>query len=90
MIGIVAAIGREISDFSRVGKFDVVTGPEGVKFLESAHLPNVVLAEGGPGRDRAQQATKLLVDEYDPRPDRVCRICRRGQARGQIWRPFHL
>ena len=66
MIGIVAAIGREISDFSRVGKFDVVTGPEGVKFLESAHLPNVVLAEGGPGRDRAQQATKLLVDEYDP------------------------
>ena len=66
MIGIVAAIGREISDFSRVGKFDPVTGPEGVRFFESARLPNVVLAEGGAGRDKTQRATRLLVDEYDP------------------------
>ena len=66
MIGIVAAIGREISDFTRVGAFDLVTGAEGVRFFESAHLPNVVLAEGGVGRDRAQQATRLLIDEYEP------------------------
>ena len=66
MIGIVVAIGREISDFSRAGKFDLVTGREGVRFLESAHLPNVVLAQGGAGRDRAQRATRLLVDRYDP------------------------
>jgi adenosylhomocysteine nucleosidase len=66
VIGVVSAIGREVSDFLDQGGFVVSDEQEGVRFFESATMPNVVLVEGGMGREKAERATRLLVEQREP------------------------
>ena len=66
MIGVVSAIGREVSDFLSLGGFTVSDVHDGVRFFESASMPNVVVVEGGMGREKAERATRLLIDKCGP------------------------
>ena len=70
MIGIVTAIREEVSDFLRQGGFQPADGPvngdRSVHFFESRQMPDVVVVEGGMGRENAERATRLLTDRYGP------------------------
>lgn len=66
MIGVVTAIGREVEDFLRQGGFQVAEVRDGVRFFESTTMPEVVLVEGGMGREKAEHATHQLIDRSSP------------------------
>jgi len=66
VIGVVSAIGREVSDFLDQGGFEVTDLKDGVRFFESSKMSDVVLVEGGMGREKAELATRMLIDERSP------------------------
>ena len=79
MIAVVTAIGSEVRAFLREGEFALAEELGGVRFLRSARMPGVVVAEGGMGRERADAACRLSVERY--RPDLIVSAGFAGAAR---------
>ena len=66
MLAIVAAVKEEIKDYVRRGKFQVEARDGPRRFYLSPSHPEVVVVEGGVGRSKAQEATRQLIDRYEP------------------------
>ena len=66
MLAIVAAFKEELKDYLRRGKFKVAERTEHLRFYRSASKPQVVAVVGGYGRERAQQATREVIERYRP------------------------
>ena len=67
MRAIVAAFREEIRDYLKRGKFRVADRDDSLRFYYQSRLvPEVVVVEGGPGKQRAVDATEQLIERYNP------------------------
>ena len=66
MLAIVAAFKEEVNDYLRRGGFRVAAREGSFRFYQSLARPGVVVAEGGIGRQRAEEATRLSIERYGP------------------------
>ncbi len=66
MLGIIAAFKEEVEDYLREGRFKMVDRVDSISFYQSISAPDVTVAVGGIGKDRAEAATGLLIDRYPP------------------------
>jgi len=67
LLAIVAAFREEVRDYLKRGKFRAVAQDDSLRFYYQSQLkPEVVVVEGGPGRQRAVDATKQLIERYKP------------------------
>ena len=67
MWAIVAAFREEVRDYLKRGKFRVADRDDSLRFYYQSRLvPEVVVVEGGPGRQRAVDATEQLIERYNP------------------------
>ena len=65
MLAIVAAFHEEVKDYLKRGHFQVAARDDYLRFYQSSSGPQVVV-EGGLGRERAEEATRQLIDRYKP------------------------
>ena len=61
-----AAFKEEVDHYLKRERFEVVDTDESLRFYQQAKDSGVVVAEGGVGRERAQRATKSLINRYRP------------------------
>ena len=66
LLGIVVAFKEEVNDYLKRLKFRVTAQESGLKLYQSPREPDVVIVQGGVGRHRAQQATRLLAENFEP------------------------
>ena len=66
MLGIVTAFKDEVRGYLRHGGFRVVDRSGYLSYYLSKKHPDVVLVEGGIGRQRASEATRQLAERYEP------------------------
>ena len=66
MIAVVIAIAEEVRDYLDEGGFKRAHGESTNRFYESPQKPDVVVVEGGVGRDRAEMATGEVIERYSP------------------------
>jgi adenosylhomocysteine nucleosidase len=66
LLGIIAAFKEEVEDYLRKGRFKMVDRVDSISFYQSSSAPDVTVAAGGVGRERAETATGLLIDRYPP------------------------
>ena len=67
MLAIVAAFREEVSDYLNRWKFHVVDQDDHLRFYYRSRLmPDVVVVQGGPGRQKAVDATEQMIDRYNP------------------------
>ena len=66
MIAVVIAIAEEVRDYLDEGGFKRARGESTNRFYESPQKPDVVVVEGGVGRDRAEMATGEVIERYSP------------------------
>ncbi len=66
MIGVVAAFRDEIRGYLKRGRFRFEGREEGFRVHKSEANPRIVVIDGGIGKLRAQQATRALVESFDP------------------------
>ena len=66
MLGIVTAFKQEIKGYLKSYEFRVVDRDNSLRFHRSTRQPNVVVAEGAVGRERAEASTRQLIERYKP------------------------
>ena len=66
MLAIVAALKEEVKSYLREGDFRTVARDRFLRFYQSPSEPEVVVVEGGLGRQRAEEAATQVVDRYRP------------------------
>ena len=67
MLAIVVAFKEEVKDYLKRGKFRVVAREDSLRFYYQSQLtPDVVVVEGGAGKQRAVDATEQLIERYNP------------------------
>ena len=69
MLAIVAALKDEISEYLSRGQYRVTVTDGRLRIYQSELLPDVVVSEGGVGRELSQKGTLQLVERF--RPDMV-------------------
>ena len=79
MLAIVAALKDEISEYLSRGKFQVTATEGRLRIYQSELVPEVVVSEGGVGKELAQEGTRQLVERF--RPDVVISAGFAGGAR---------
>ena len=66
MLAIVAAFKDEISEYLSRGRYQVTATEGRLRIYQSELVPEVVVSEGGIGRELAQSGTQLLVERFRP------------------------
>ncbi len=66
MYAIVTALREEVSRYLRRGDFRESTQSNGVGVFESPSHPDVVVLEGGIGRENAEEATRYALKTFSP------------------------
>ena len=66
MLAVAAAFKEEINDYLKAGGFRVAGRNDFLRFYLSSRVANVVVAVGGVGKQRAQEATEQLIESYRP------------------------
>ena len=66
LLGIVVAFKEEVNDYLKRRKFRVAAREGELKLYQSRLETDVVIVQGGVGRQRCQQATKLLAEKFQP------------------------
>ncbi|MCH7800982.1 MAG: hypothetical protein IIC24_05485, partial [Chloroflexi bacterium] len=66
MLAIVAAFKDEVSGYLKRGQFQVTRQDNGFRIYESEQVPEVVISEGGIGKDRSQESARLTVERFKP------------------------
>lgn len=66
MYAIVTALREEVSRYLRRGDFRESSQSNGVGVFESSSHPDVVVLEGGVGRENAEEATRYALKTYSP------------------------
>ena len=66
MLAIVAAFKDELSSYLKRGKFQVTTQANGFRTYESEQIPEVVVSEGGIGKERSQESARLAAERFKP------------------------
>ena len=67
MLAIVAAFREEVSDYLNRWRFREVDQDNHLRFYYRSRLvPDVVVVQGGPGKQNAVGATEQLIDRYNP------------------------
>jgi adenosylhomocysteine nucleosidase len=66
VIAIIAALTDEIADFLAQGRFRETVGTDGNRCFESTSERDVAVVAGGIGRERAELATRLAIERYEP------------------------
>ena len=79
MLAIVAAFKDEISEYLSRGRYQVTATEGRLRIYQSELIPEVVVSEGGVGRELAQRGTRQLVERF--RPDVVISAGFAGGAR---------
>ena len=69
MLAIVAAFKDEISDYLRRGRYRLTVAEGRLRIYQSELVPEVVVSEGGVGKDLSQKGTLRIVERF--RPDMV-------------------
>lgn len=66
MLAIIAALKEEVKSYLREGDFRVVARDRFLRFYQSPSESEVVVVEGGLGRERAEKAATQVIDRYRP------------------------
>jgi adenosylhomocysteine nucleosidase len=66
LYAIVTALREELSLYLKTGGFRRSTQSNGVGIYESPSRPDVVVLEGGVGKENAERATRYALDRYRP------------------------
>ncbi len=66
MIAIISALTDEIADFLALGRFRETMMTDGIRCFESSSERDVAIVVGGIGRERAELATGLAIERYEP------------------------
>lgn len=66
MLAIVAAFKSELSGYLKRGRFQVTRQDNGFRIYESEHVPEVVVSEGGIGKERSQECARLTAERFKP------------------------
>lgn len=66
MIAIISALTDEIADFLAQGRFRETMITDGIRCFESSSERDVAVVVGGIGRERAELATGLAIERYEP------------------------
>ena len=67
MIAIVFALKDEVRELFKWHPFEPLQGGGLPHFYESGEQEDLILVEGGVGKDRAEEATRRVIEEYNPR-----------------------
>ena len=79
MLAITVAFEREIRDYLRAGDFKPVEKRYGFRFYLSSAVRDVVVVEGGFGKQMSQDSARLVIEKY--RPDLLVSAGYAGGAR---------
>ena len=66
MIAVVAADSEEVKDYLVEGNFQVAHGEPVPRFYKSLSVRDVVIVEGGIGKEQAERATQEVIKRYAP------------------------
>ena len=66
VLAIIAAFHQEVSDYLKNSRFSVSDQRDYLRLYRSDLKPDVVVVEGGIGREKAEEATKLAIERYRP------------------------
>ncbi|MCD5398609.1 MAG: hypothetical protein LR120_02575, partial [Dehalococcoidia bacterium] len=66
MLAIVAAFKDELSGYLRRGRFQVTEQDNGFRIYQSMQVSEVVIAEGGIGKERSQESARLTAERFKP------------------------
>jgi adenosylhomocysteine nucleosidase len=66
LLAVVVAFREEVKDYLKKGEFRAVDRGDTARFYVSTVKPEVVVVEGAIGRRRAQDATRELIERYEP------------------------
>ena len=79
MLAIIAAFHQEVGDYLKSHRFSVAERHDYLRLYQSDMKPDVVVIEGGVGREKAEEATRLSIESY--RPDYIVSAGFAGGAR---------
>ena len=66
MLAIIAAFHQEVGDYLKSHRFSVAERHDYLRLYQSDMKPDVVVVEGGVGREKAEEATRLSIENYRP------------------------
>ena len=66
MLAIVAAFKDELSGYLKRGRFQVTEQDNGFRIYQSMQVPEVVISEGGIGKERSQESARLTAERFKP------------------------
>ena len=66
MLAIIAAFKEEVNEYLKRGDFRVVARHESLRFYQRPTDSSLVLVEGAVGRQRAEEATRQVIERYGP------------------------
>lgn len=66
MLAIIAAFKEEVEGYLKSAGFRVTDQDNAIRFYQSSSVPDVVVAEGGVGRQQAEVATEMIIKRYSP------------------------
>ena len=66
MLAIVAAFNEEVKHYLKRGGFRVAARQDSLRFYQAPTDPEVIVVEGGAGRQKAEKATRQLIETYQP------------------------
>ncbi|MDP6454631.1 MAG: hypothetical protein QF898_15115 [SAR202 cluster bacterium] len=66
MLAIVAAFKDEMSGYLKKGRFQITKQDEGFRIYESERIPEVVISEGGIGKERSQESARITAERFKP------------------------
>ena len=66
MLAIIAAFKDELSGYLKRGQFQVTGQDNGFRIYESEQVPDVVVSEGGIGKEGSQASARLAAERFKP------------------------
>ena len=66
MLAILTALREELTDYLAAGAFKRTATAQSIRYYQSEAQPDVVVVEGGMGRERAETATEEVIERFEP------------------------